>query len=309
MQWFSNKRIVPRLFTGILLATLVAWGSGYTVCRAESGVDRRIEEFKAGMHKDAAVATHDEEKKPSAGHAPAIEEKAAAHSTAKKHKPAVHKKSEHKAAATHSSAGHGGHAEAMDADEALKQLLEGNRRYASGHAKGPNRTAARRTELAGGQKPIAVIVSCSDSRVPPELLFDQGFGDLFVIRIAGNIVDANALGSIEYSVDHLGTKLIVVLGHERCGAVTAALQGGNAPGNIKNIVDGIAPAIEKGKARYSGHGELLDSCILANVKQVAQKIRTTAPILSEKVEDGMLKVVGAYYDLDSGAVNMTYMPN
>jgi len=154
-----------------------------------------------------------------------------------------------------------------------------------------------------------VVVSCSDSRVPPELLFDQGFGDVFVVRTAGNIVDSIELGSIEYAVDHLGTKLVLVLGHERCGAVTAALQGGEAPGNIKSVVDAIKPAIEKGKARHTGHGELLDSCIIANVKQVAEKIRKAAPILSEKVEDGMLKVVGAYYDLDSGAVNMTYLPN
>ncbi|MDD2853820.1 MAG: carbonic anhydrase [Desulfuromonadaceae bacterium] len=306
MKMFNCMKFGSRLVSGIALSALIALGGRVELGRAESGVDKRIEEFKAGMHKDAAhgeegkaaTAAHGEEKKP------------AAHTPAKKEKHAAPKAAVHKAPAAHAAAGgHGGHAVAMDADEALKQLMEGNRRYASGQAKGPNRSAVRRSELAGGQNPIAVVVSCSDSRVPPELLFDQGFGDIFAIRIAGNIVDANALGSIEYAVDHLGTKLIVVLGHERCGAVTAALQGGVAPGNIKSIVDGIQPAIEKGKARYTGHGELLDSCILANVKMVAEKIRKSPPILSEKVEDGMLKVVGAYYDLDSGAVNMTYMPN
>jgi carbonic anhydrase len=317
MQLFNSMKIGSRLLSGIVLAALIAWGGSNDLGRAESSVDKRIEEFKAGMHKDAAhgeeekaaTAAHGEEKKPAAEHAPAKTEKPAAHTPTKKEKHAVAKKSEHKASATHSSAGHGDHAEALDADEALKRLLEGNKRYVSGHTKGPNRSAARRTELARAQHPIAVVVSCSDSRVPPELLFDQGFGDIFVIRTAGNIVDSIELGSIEYAVDHLGTKLIVVLGHERCGAVTATLQGGEAPGNIKSVVDAIKPAVEKGKARHTGHGELLDSCIISNVKQVAEKIRTAKPILSEKVEDGMLKVVGAYYDLDSGLVNMTYMPN
>jgi carbonic anhydrase len=312
MKIFNYVKFGSSLVSGIALAALIALGGGVEPCRAETGVDKRIEEFKAGMHKEAAPGeegkaaetSHGAGKEKSAAHAPAKTEKPAAHAPDKKEKHAAAKKSGHKA-----TAAHGGHAVAMDADEALKRLMEGNKRYAEGHAKGPNRAAARRSELAGGQNPIAVVVSCSDSRVPPELLFDQGFGDIFAIRVAGNIVDANALGSIEYAVDHLGTKLIVVLGHERCGAVTAALQGGVAPGNIKSIVDGIAPAIEKGKARFSGHGVLLDSCILANVKMVAEKIRKTPPILSEKVEDGMLKVVGAYYDLDSGAVNMTYMPN
>jgi|GEM_PF-188719 len=316
MQFRNCLKIGSHLVAGTFLAVLIAWGGGWGVCSAETAVDKRVEEFKAGMHKDAshgeegvaATAGHGEDKKPSVEHAPAKKEKPAAHAPAKKEKAAA-KGHGHKTPVAHAGGGHGGHAVAMDADVALKLLLEGNRRYVSGHAKGPNRSAARRMELAQGQNPIAVVVSCSDSRVPPELLFDQGFGDIFAIRIAGNIVDANALGSIEYAVDHLGTKLVLVLGHERCGAVTAALQGGTAPGNIKSIVEGIQPAIEKGKARYTGHGELLETCVKTNVKLVAEKIRTSPPILSEKVEDGMLRVVGAYYDLDSGQVDMTYMPN
>jgi carbonic anhydrase len=312
MQLRKNLKIGTRLLSGVVIAALIAWGGGYKVCHAETVVDKRIEEFKAGMQKETphaeeghAAAAHEEEKKPSAEHAPAKAEKPEAHAPAKKKKHSATKKDEHKVA----GGGHGDHVEAPNADEALKTLLAGNKRYVSGKTKGPNRSAARRTELANAQHPIAVVVSCSDSRVPPELLFDQGFGDLFVVRTAGNIVDSIALGSIEYAVEHLGTKLIVVLGHERCGAVTAAFQGGEAPGNIKSVVDAIKPAVEKGKARHTGHGEVLDTCILANVKQVAEKIRTTKPILSEKVEDGMLKVMGAYYDLDTGAVNMTYMPN
>jgi carbonic anhydrase len=316
MQWFSNMKIGSRLLSGIVLAALIAWGGSREASCAETGVDKRIEEFKAGMHKSAphgeeaaaATAEHGDDKKQSAEHTPVKAEKPAAHAPAKKEKH-VAKKSDHKSPAAHGAGGHGEHVVGLGADEALKQLLEGNKRYAAGHTKSPNRSAARRAELASAQHPIAVVVSCSDSRVPPELLFDQGFGDVFVVRTAGNIVDSIALGSIEYAVDHLGTKLIVVLGHERCGAVTAALQGGEAPGNIKSVVDAIKPAVEKGKARHTGHGEVLDTCIISNVKQVAEKIRTTAPILSEKVEDGMLKVVGAYYDLDTGMVDMTYMPN
>jgi carbonic anhydrase len=316
MQWLNNMKIGSRLLSGIVLAALIAWGGGWEASCAETSVDKRIEEFKAGIHKDAphgeegaaATAEHGDDKKPSVEHAPAKAEKPAAHAPAKKEKH-VAKKGDHKPSAAHVAGGHGEHVAGLGADEALKQLLEGNKRYASGHAKSPNRNATRRAELASAQHPIAVVVSCSDSRVPPELLFDQGFGDIFVVRTAGNIVDSIELGSIEYAVDHLGTKLIVVLGHERCGAVTAALQGGEAPGNIKSVVEAIKPAVEKGKALHTGHGEVLDSCIRSNVKQVAEKIRKTAPILSEKVEDGMLKVVGAYYDLDSGIVDMTYMPN
>lgn len=313
MQKFNCLKFGSSLLSVFTLAALIAGGST-ELCLAETGVDKRIEEFKAGMQKEkganhgeesaAASAAHGAEKEKPAAHTPAKAEKPAAHAPAKKVKHAAAKATGHQ-----SPAAHGGHAVTLDADEALKRLLEGNKRYASGQAKGPNRTAARRAELATSQRPIAVVVSCSDSRVPPELLFDQGFGDVFVVRTAGNIVDSIGLGSIEYAVDHLGAKLIVVLGHERCGAVTAAMQGGEAPGNIKSVVDAIKPAVEKGKARHTGHGEVLDTCIISNVKQVAEKIRKTAPILSEKVEDGMLKVVGAYYDLDTGAVNMTYMPN
>lgn len=301
MNWFHKLKLGTKLLTGIILVPLIAggvWG--------ETGIGKRVEEFKAGMEKSAP---HDEEGKAATAAHGDESKKPAEHTPAKKEKHAATKGHAQKATASHAGGGHGEHVVGLNADDALKRLMEGNKRYVSGHAKGPNRSPARRAELAKSQHPVAIVVSCSDSRVPPELLFDQGFGDVFVVRTAGNIVDPIALGSIEYAVDHLGTKLVLVLGHERCGAVTAAMQGGDAPGNIKSIVDAIKPAIEKGKARYTGHGELLDSCIKSNVKLVAEKIRTTAPILSEKVEDGMLKVVGAYYDLDTGMVDMTYMPN
>jgi carbonic anhydrase len=131
---------------------------------------------------------------------------------------------------------------AAEANSPLARLEEGNRRAASNHSTHPHASSARRGEVAQSQSPFAVIVSCSDSRVPPELLFDQGYGDLFVIRIAGNVVEDTALGSIEYAVEHLGAKLLVVLGHERCGAVKATVDGGEAPGHIGSIVNAIKPA-------------------------------------------------------------------
>jgi carbonic anhydrase len=281
----SKKRLLGRVvmsFLCLVIGTAVAESSG-----------NRIEEFRAGIEKaESASAGHGEEGKKPAAHAPAKKQKS---QTVKGHGASA-------------ASGHGDHGGGVDADDALKKLLDGNKRYAGNSAKGPNRSAARRAELAKGQHPFAVVVTCSDSRVPPELLFDQGFGDIFVVRTAGNIVDAVALGSIEYAVDHLGTKLVLVLGHERCGAVAATLQGGDAPANIKCVVDTIKPAVDKGKSRHSGHGELLDTCVKTNVKFVAEKIRTTPPILAEAVNDGMVRVVGAYYDLDSGLVSVTYNP-
>src|SRR3954447_12993305 len=131
----------------------------------------------------------------------------------------------------------------MPSDQALAKLIEGNRRYAQNKEQHPDETMARRKELENEQHPFAVILSCADSRVPPELIFDQGLGDLFVIRVAGNIADGAVLGSIEYAVEHLGTKLILVLGHENCGAVSAAVAGENASGHLSAFVSAIRPSV------------------------------------------------------------------
>ena len=164
-----------------------------------------------------------------------------------------------------------------------------------------NQNRERRQELAKGQKPFAVIVGCSDSRVPPEIIFDQGLGDLFVIRVAGNIVDDVALGSIEYAVDHLGTKLIVVLGHSKCGAVTATVQGGAVHGHVESIVQAIKPAIETAKELP---GDLTDNTIKANARLVAGQIQSSQPILAEMVRLDKIAVVSAYYDIESGEVHI-----
>jgi carbonic anhydrase len=189
----------------------------------------------------------------------------------------------------------------MSPDEALVKLMAGNRRYTSGAAAHPHQDTARRQEVLGGQQPFAIILSCSDSRVPPEVFFDQGIGDIFIIRDAGNIVDDVVLGSIEYAAEHLGVPLIVVLGHDKCGAVTATIQGGEAPGHIGSLVKAIAPAVEKARTQP---GELLDNAIWQNVKDVAAAIAGDAPLLTHLIHQGKLKVVGARYHLDSGEVEL-----
>src|SRR5438874_156719 len=184
--------------------------------------------------------------------------------------------------------------------EAIAKLKEGNGRYTSGNVQHPGQTAERRTELAKTQHPFAAIVSCSDSRVPPEIVFDQGIGDLFIVRVAGNVINDEGLGSIEYTVDHLGTRLILVLGHQRCGAVDAARETiaakGKAPGHIQSLVTAIKPAVE------ATAKDDLETTIESNVKHVVDTLRASTPILKAKVDSGDVKVIGGYYSLDTGAV-------
>ena len=189
----------------------------------------------------------------------------------------------------------------MDIEAALQKLVDGNGRFANGKAIHPNQTQERLVEVSGGQKPFAVIVGCSDSRIPPEIIFDQGLGDLFVIRVAGNVVDDVALGSIEYAVSHLGTQLVVVLGHGKCGAVSATVQGGEIHGHIGSIVKAIIPAVEKAKGQT---GDLIDNVIKANAALVAGKIISTGPVLSNLVNDNKIKIVSAYYNIESGVVDI-----
>ncbi|MFA5803086.1 MAG: carbonic anhydrase [Melioribacteraceae bacterium] len=187
----------------------------------------------------------------------------------------------------------------VHSQSALQKLADGNKRFAESKAEHINQSAERRTEVAKGQKPFAVIVTCSDSRVPPEIIFDQGLGDLFVIRTAGNIVDDIGLGSIEYAVEHLGVRLIMVLGHEKCGAVDAAVKGGHAEGHIQKLIDEIIPAVEKAK---NIKGDLLDNSVKTNVLRIVDQLNSSEPILKEFVHEKKLTVVGARYDLDDSVV-------
>lgn len=197
-------------------------------------------------------------------------------------------------------AGHGHDAAKVSKQEALAKLKDGNARYVAGNLTHPNQNPARRMQLASGQSPFAVVLGCADSRTSPEVVFDQGLGDLFVIRVAGNMADDHGTGSIEYAVEHLGSRLIVVLGHKRCGAVKAARDlagnGAKAPGKIGSLVDAIRPAYEATK-----EGDL-EATVKANVKNVVKQLREAGPILKEMVEKGELGVVGGYYDLDTGTV-------
>ena len=186
-------------------------------------------------------------------------------------------------------------------ESALQKLLDGNKRYVEAKLSHPDQTAERRAEVAKGQHPFAVIVSCSDSRVPPEIIFDQGLGDLFVIRLAGNILDDAALGSLEYAVEHLGVRHIMVLGHERCGAVDATLKGGEAPGHIGSLVNAIRPAVEKAKNQP---GDVLDNAVRTNVTMVVQQLKSSGPILEDLFKKGALTIDGARYDLEDGVVSI-----
>ncbi len=189
----------------------------------------------------------------------------------------------------------------MSPDQALQKLLEGNKRYTAAKLKHPNQESVRREEVAMGQHPFALIIGCSDSRVPPEIIFDQGLGDLFIVRIAGNVVDNLGLGSIEYGVEHLNVPLVMVLGHEKCGAVDATIQGGEAPGHIGSLVEAIKPAVEKAKTEPGG---LLDNAVKENVRMVVARLKETEPFLAEMVKNGKIKIVGARYDLDTGVIDI-----
>jgi len=191
------------------------------------------------------------------------------------------------------------------AEEAQKLLVDGNKRYTSGQLLKQDLGAAKREQLATkGQKPFAVVVTCSDSRVPAELLFDQGMGDIFVVRVAGNVMDQVALGSVEYGVEHLKTPLLVVMGHEKCGAVKATVDGGEAPGSIGAIVEKIKPSVEKAKAAGATGDALYEKATDENIKATIAEIEKS-PIVEELVHEGHLKVVGAKYYLSTGEVVFT----
>lgn len=189
----------------------------------------------------------------------------------------------------------------ITAEKALEMLTEGNQRYVEKKLSHPHQTGERILEVAKVQHPFAAILGCADSRVVPEIIFDQGIGDLFVQRVAGNIVDDAIAGSIEYAVEELGVPLLIVLGHERCGAVTAAIKGGQVPGHISTLIDAIKPVVEKTKSQP---GDMVDNAVRANVKFVVEKLSSYDDVVSELVKSGKLKIVGGRYDLDTGKVDI-----
>lgn len=207
-------------------------------------------------------------------------------------------------------------------DEALTRLREGNARFAAGKG---GAEAAKLRDLARvhatgteGQRPFAAILTCADSRLPPEVVFDQGIGNLFVVRVAGNVTDTMGLASLEYGVDHLGVPLIVVLGHTRCGAVDAAVSSAthaakpddhHAPGehgNLEALVHAIEPAVKV--AEREGGQPLLDAAIRANVRQSMAQLSSRSPVLAREIGAGDIRVVGAIYNVETGAIEWLDQP-
>ncbi|ULQ54848.1 carbonic anhydrase [Flavihumibacter fluvii] len=179
----------------------------------------------------------------------------------------------------------------------LQRLLNGNERFSHLKPRHPDEDLQRLKEAAIVQHPYAVVICCSDSRVSPELLFDEGIGDLFVIRTAGNIIGGVEIGSVEYAVEHLGVKLIVVMGHENCGAIKAFVEGGNAPGHIKDIVDSIGNESEI-IAIPKNNKDRLEKCVTANVLHAVKQLQQQSLILQEKKSEGDIQIIGTRYDLN-----------
>ncbi len=200
----------------------------------------------------------------------------------------------------------------MDGREAFERLEEGNRRFVAGESKAVVERSgeARRRELASGQEPFAVILACADSRVAPEIVFDQGLGDLFVIRVAGNVVSPEVAGSIEYAVEQLGTRLVVVLGHSSCGAVQATLAVLENPAleispDLRSLVDRIAPAARSlfGKGEGQEGSALVAAAVEANVRSSVTALAASTPALARRIASDGLLVLGAHYALATGVVD------
>ena len=199
----------------------------------------------------------------------------------------------------------------IPASQALERLREGNRRFASDvRRSAPVVTQTRRSELAEGQEPFAIILGCSDSRVPAEIVFDQGLGDLFVIRVAGNIVASSQIGSVEFAAERFGTPLVVVLGHSRCGAVLATLEELMRPRekqsrNLRSIVDRIRPSVEGLLATELRHDSeaLVQHAVRANIRASANQVRHGSEVLEELIQKARVLVVGAEYSLETGCVD------
>ena len=198
----------------------------------------------------------------------------------------------------------------LTAQEALIQLQEGNQRFVEGKSTRNTNYTQRRNELVDGQTPFAIILGCSDSRVPTEIVFDQGLGDLFVIRIAGNIVAPSQIGSIEFAVETFQTPLVVVLGHTRCGAVAATLNQIRQPQasrtqHLRSIVECIRPAVEPlSETRANlAYEHLLERAIRSNVRMSVNQLRHGSSFLEKMYDSGSLWIVGAEYSLESGEVD------
>lgn len=187
------------------------------------------------------------------------------------------------------------------ADEALKILLEGNQRFLKGTLEHPNHCEESRQSVAGGQEPIATVLTCADSRVPPVDIFDQGIGDLFVVRVAGNIIGDHSLGSIEYAIQHLHTPLVIVMGHACCGAIGAVASEVKLDGHMASFTAPIQTAIKKVKDM---EGDLVNNAAKEVAVMIAKQIAESEPIIADIAKEGKVKIIPAYYDLSTGEVSL-----
>lgn len=187
----------------------------------------------------------------------------------------------------------------ISAEEALSKLKEGNKHFVNMKMQHPDVDKARRAEMEKGQHPFVAIISCSDSRVPPELIFDQGLGDIFEIRNAGNVLDEHVIGSVEYAIVHLGVKLVLVMGHKDCGAVTATVHDVKESKYIQSLTDSIKPAVEKA---HQLQGDVIDNAVKIHAVSVAKNLIKNDKIISKYVKKHNVKIMPAYYDLHTGEV-------
>ena len=186
-------------------------------------------------------------------------------------------------------------------NEHLRRLMKGNKRYVASHLIHPDQSSERRFVLKHGQHPFAVILGCSDSRVPPEVVFDQGLGDLYVVRVAGNVLDQMIVASIEYAVLHVGVSLVMVMGHSQCGAVAATCNHEQLEGHLPSLTFALNSAFNQAKGQP---GNLVENVTLANVSNVTEELKQTGAHFPEMVSEGKLTIVPAYYDIDTGKVNL-----
>lgn len=194
---------------------------------------------------------------------------------------------------------------AQKGDEALSKLLDGNKRFVSGSLATKDTGDARRKDLSKAQHPVAIVVTCSDSRVAPEIIFDQGLGDVFVVRVAGNVIDPISAGSIEYAAEHLHTPLLIILGHDKCGAVSAALEAKEkTEDNIGAILRKILPAVRKATARGGTKEDILNNSIRENVLLQQKYLLRKSPVVKNLIASGDLKVVTGIYHLESGVIEL-----
>ena len=192
----------------------------------------------------------------------------------------------------------------VSAEEAKRRLIAGNRRFVNQNRQYPNQSKRQLQSVSKKQYPYAAILGCADSRVPPEIIFDQGLGDLFVVRVAGNIASNETIGSLEYSAATLGTQLIVVLGHKGCGAVSAAIDNQPNDGNINSVIDDIKPSLSPNSRTRRNINDVNDvnNAVINNIEYQARKLQNNSQIIDRLIRDDRLKIIGAYYDINTGKV-------